>query len=29
VAQLPKCQAEAPALREVTPGHWASCHFAK
>jgi oligopeptide transport system ATP-binding protein len=29
VAQMPKCQAEIPALREVTPGHWASCHFAK
>ena len=24
-----RCATEAPALREVTPGHWASCHFAK
>jgi oligopeptide/dipeptide ABC transporter ATP-binding protein len=29
IAQLPRCQAEVPELREVTPGHWASCHFAK
>jgi oligopeptide transport system ATP-binding protein len=29
VAQLPRCQAEVPVLREVTPGHWAACHFAK
>src|ERR1051326_1214724 len=29
VAQLPRCQAEAPALREVTRGHWAACHLAK
>jgi oligopeptide transport system ATP-binding protein len=29
VAQLPRCQAEVPALREVAPGHWAACHFAK
>jgi oligopeptide transport system ATP-binding protein len=29
VAQFPRCQAEVPALREVTPGHWAACHFAK
>jgi oligopeptide transport system ATP-binding protein len=29
VAQMPKCQVEIPALREVTPGHWASCHYAK
>ena len=28
VAQLPRCQAEIPPLREVTPGHWAACHFA-
>jgi len=27
-AEFPKCQAEPPLLREVTPGHWASCHFA-
>jgi oligopeptide/dipeptide ABC transporter ATP-binding protein len=24
-----RCRSEAPALREVAPGHWASCHFAK
>lgn len=29
IAELPKCQAEIPPLREVTPGHWAACHFAK
>jgi oligopeptide transport system ATP-binding protein len=29
VAQLPRCQNDVPALREITPGHWASCHFAK
>ncbi len=29
IAQLPRCQAEVPELREVAPGHWASCHFAK
>ncbi len=29
MAELPRCQAEVPALREVTPGHWAACHFAK
>jgi oligopeptide transport system ATP-binding protein len=28
-AQMPRCQAEVPALREITPGHWAACHFAK
>jgi oligopeptide/dipeptide ABC transporter ATP-binding protein len=22
-----RCRAESPALREVTPGHWASCHL--
>ncbi len=22
-----RCRAEAPALRELAPGHWASCHF--
>ncbi len=27
VAQFPRCQAEAPAFREVAPGHWAACHF--
>ena len=25
----PRCQAEEPPLREVTPGHWAACHFAE
>ena len=29
LAELPRCSTEAPALREITPGHWASCHFAK
>jgi oligopeptide transport system ATP-binding protein len=29
LAELPRCQSEIPALREVTPGHWAACHFAK
>jgi oligopeptide/dipeptide ABC transporter ATP-binding protein len=24
-----RCRSEPPALREVAPGHWASCHFAK
>lgn len=24
----PHCQAEEPQLREVTPGHWAACHYA-
>ena len=24
-----RCRNEPPALREVSPGHWASCHFAK
>jgi len=24
-----RCRNEPPALREVAPGHWASCHFAK
>ncbi len=23
------CKTEVPAFREITPGHWASCHFAK
>ena len=22
-----RCRAESPTLREVTPGHWASCHL--
>jgi len=25
---LPRCRAEEPELREVSPGHWVSCHFA-
>lgn len=29
IAELPRCQVEIPALREVTPGHWAACHFAR
>ena len=24
-----RCKVEIPPLREITPGHWASCHFAK
>ena len=28
LAQLPRCGTEAPALREVAPGHLAACHFA-
>jgi oligopeptide/dipeptide ABC transporter ATP-binding protein len=22
-----RCKSEAPALRQVTPGHWAACHL--
>jgi len=29
IAELPRCGAEVPPLREITPGHWAACHFAK
>jgi len=25
---LARCSSEEPVLREVTPGHWVSCHFA-
>lgn len=28
LAQLPRCRDEIPPLREVSPGHWAACHFA-
>ena len=28
-AQMPRCGTEYPAFREITPGHWAACHFAK
>jgi oligopeptide transport system ATP-binding protein len=24
-----RCRSEPPALREIVPGHWAACHFAK
>jgi len=24
-----RCQIEIPALREITPGHWAACHLAR
>ncbi|MCA9836590.1 MAG: ABC transporter ATP-binding protein [Trueperaceae bacterium] len=24
-----KCKSDTPALREVTPNHWASCHYAE
>jgi oligopeptide transport system ATP-binding protein len=27
-AEFPRCRVEVPALREVSPGHWAACHFA-
>ncbi len=29
IAELPRCRNEVPLLREVAPGHWAACHFAK
>ena len=29
VAELPRCQAEAPPLRELSPGHWVACHLAE
>jgi len=29
LAEKPRCEAEAPGLREVTPQHWTACHFAK
>jgi oligopeptide transport system ATP-binding protein len=29
IAELPRCKQEVPPLREVAPGHWAACHFAK
>jgi len=29
IAELPRCGTEIPALREITPGHSAACHFAK
>src|SRR5437588_6042746 len=29
IAEMPRCQTETPALREITKGHWAACHFAK
>ncbi len=24
---MARCRTEVPALREVLPGHWASCHL--
>ncbi len=27
LAQMPRCQAEVPMLRQAAPGHWAACHF--
>jgi len=27
-AEFPRCSSELPVFREITPGHWASCHFA-
>jgi oligopeptide transport system ATP-binding protein len=29
IADAPRCQSEAPPLREVAPGHWVACHLAK
>jgi len=29
IAEKPRCEMEAPELREVTSQHWAACHFAK
>jgi oligopeptide transport system ATP-binding protein len=29
IAELPRCGTEIPPLREIAPGHWAACHFAK
>jgi oligopeptide transport system ATP-binding protein len=29
LAESPRCDAEVPPLREVAPGHWAACHFAR
>lgn len=29
IAEFPRCASEIPALREISPGHWAACHFAK
>jgi len=29
VAEKPRCETEAPELREIASKHWASCHFAK
>jgi len=29
LVEKPRCETEVPALREITPQHWASCHFAK
>jgi oligopeptide transport system ATP-binding protein len=29
IAEFPKCKTEIPPLREITPEHWAACHFAK
>jgi oligopeptide transport system ATP-binding protein len=29
IMERPRCVEEVPVLREVTPGHWAACHFAK
>ncbi|HXI18042.1 MAG TPA: oligopeptide/dipeptide ABC transporter ATP-binding protein, partial [Chloroflexota bacterium] len=23
------CRVDEPAFREITPGHWAACHFAE
>jgi oligopeptide transport system ATP-binding protein len=28
IVQLPQCSTDDPELREITPGHFAACHFA-
>jgi oligopeptide transport system ATP-binding protein len=29
IAEFPRCEKEAPLLCEISPGHFAACHFAK
>jgi oligopeptide/dipeptide ABC transporter ATP-binding protein len=29
IADSNRCQNEVPALREIAPGHWGACHYAK
>jgi oligopeptide/dipeptide ABC transporter ATP-binding protein len=28
IAEMGRCNVVAPALREVSPGHWVACHLA-